>query len=68
MRITFPQGTPIEDQIGRRPKVSTGRKHTGAPRPGRPPKQVDPFKVKRMKQHKKRVAAYWRGDVDEYKP
>jgi hypothetical protein len=68
MRIEFPQGTPIDEQIRRRIKVATGRKHQGRPGPGKPKKgpRVAALKTGKARALKKRVRMYWAGELDEF--
>lgn len=65
MRQSFNQGTPIEEQIGRRVKIHTGHKHMDRQGPGKPRKRPDPRILPRLRRFKARVRAYWAGEVDE---
>lgn len=64
MRMTFDSSVPLADQIRRIIKVKTGRKHQHRIGPGR--KQVRASKIDPKAKQRKLVAAYWRGELDEF--
>jgi hypothetical protein len=71
--MTFDRTVPIQDQISRRIKTKTGRKHRHAKGPGRVAaekraKAMQACKVKQAKRGRylKRVRAYWAGEIDEH--
>lgn len=70
MRVEFKNGTPIEDQIKRRIKVKTGHKHQARPGPGKAQREGkakwQAQKVAKDRLRRKKVAAYWAGEREEF--
>jgi hypothetical protein len=67
MHQTFDHRVPLEEQLMRTGiKTHTGRKHQHRIGAGKPRKRPNPNVLPRIQKLKRKVAAYWRGETDEY--
>jgi hypothetical protein len=62
--MTFDSSVPLADQVRRIIKVKTGRKHQHRIGPGK--KRVRVSSINPKAKQRKRIAAYWRGELDEF--